>query len=536
MIMMAEMFYNLLVEWDAILRSSSSLSLQFAEIAPIFLFIGLALLFLGIKLYRPSFAVLVFFISTAGLAYALGYIFQREYVVGIVAVAGIFLAFLAMFMKRVAIALTCAAFAAALASYLAKPSILMLIVIAIGALLLAVFKPRESYIFLSAAVGVSLITQTAPLIMPLPFEAISGMTSLVPFDLASLVPATLGFFVGILVQWAISHKGLDPVFTQKVALPHIVTPIGATVAALHEEQPGGQSEKDHAREVTNAPDDIRQTEEQPDETRKSDLSSDCDIHESVEPAKRDGIIASAIPAVSVAAYITKEIPIYSAQTRKEIKYRVTIEDMMRLRPLLDGYLEYDTYSGPNGYAVRSLYFDSLDDRDLYDKLDGVLEHKKIRIRSYDPTGDSFSLEYKCRWDTDGIKRKLILTREQAKRLVYGDYDVLHDFPEDPLSSELYCRMASGGYMPKVIVEYHRIAWTYPVSNVRVTWDSGISASYHPEAFFDFRPNFIPILPRNQGVLEVKYDTFFPTNLRLALNSIDQLPVSNSKYALARTYR
>lgn len=225
---------------------------------------------------------------------------------------------------------------------------------------------------------------------------------------------------------------------------------------------------------------------------------------------------------------------YQPSYRKEIKYRIIEQDFLRLRNMMDAYLAYDSYSGAKGYAVRSLYFDSLDDRDLYDKLDGTLEHKKIRLRSYDPMGDSFNLEFKCRWNQDGFKRKLKLNREQAKRLVANDYSVLLEF-DNSLARELFDRMVRGRYTPKVIVEYQRTAWLYPVSNIRVTWDQGIRASYFPESFFEERPLFIPIVPDSQGVLEIKYDYVFPSVLKDALHGLDQLPVANSKYALGRTY-
>ena len=42
--------------------------------------------------------------------------------------------------------------------------------------------------------------------------------------------------------------------------------------------------------------------------------------------------------------------------------------------------------------VRSLYFDSLEDSDYYDKLDGVMNRKKIRLRIYEAGSDYVSPE------------------------------------------------------------------------------------------------------------------------------------------------
>lgn len=44
----------------------------------------------------------------------------------------------------------------------------------------------------------------------------------------------------------------------------------------------------------------------------------------------------------------------------------------------------DKHNGAGGYRIRSLYFDTLDDNDYRDKLDGMELRRKIRLRNYDP--------------------------------------------------------------------------------------------------------------------------------------------------------
>lgn len=220
--------------------------------------------------------------------------------------------------------------------------------------------------------------------------------------------------------------------------------------------------------------------------------------------------------------------------RKEIKYPLSQLDFLRLRKTLEYYMEYDVFSGISGYKVRSLYFDSLDDRDLYDKLDGTMEKRKIRLRIYSHDSPFVNLEYKCKSGSDGIKRKLKITRAEALKMIDCDYDFLLQY-EDPLARTIHTRLLTGGYLPKTIVEYRRIAYKYPVSDTRITFDAGTSASYFPQTFFDSRPNLIPLIPGDQGVLEVKYDHFLVGTIKQVLRLIDSSPNANSKYSQSRVY-
>jgi hypothetical protein len=78
--------------------------------------------------------------------------------------------------------------------------------------------------------------------------------------------------------------------------------------------------------------------------------------------------------------------------RREIKYVISVTDFYRLRSYLESYLKPDEYSGETGYTVRSLYFDSYNDRDLFDVLDGLMEKRKIRLRIYSGDSSSAKLE------------------------------------------------------------------------------------------------------------------------------------------------
>ncbi len=89
--------------------------------------------------------------------------------------------------------------------------------------------------------------------------------------------------------------------------------------------------------------------------------------------------------------------------RKEIKYIVPIEYFIKIENRLKGLMTYDKNGEYGKYYVRSQYFDSIDNRDYFDNLNGAFEKQKIRLRIYSPSAENAKLEYKCKSNTDGKK-------------------------------------------------------------------------------------------------------------------------------------
>ena len=57
--------------------------------------------------------------------------------------------------------------------------------------------------------------------------------------------------------------------------------------------------------------------------------------------------------------------------RQEKKFLIDQVQLYRYSRGLAQFLTEDPHNKGDGYPIRSLYFDSLDDRDLQEKLDGV---------------------------------------------------------------------------------------------------------------------------------------------------------------------
>lgn len=68
--------------------------------------------------------------------------------------------------------------------------------------------------------------------------------------------------------------------------------------------------------------------------------------------------------------------------REEKKFLLNQAEALKLRNYLSNVVHTDSHNGPDGYQVRSLYFDSLSNRDFQEKEDGLELRRKFRLRVY----------------------------------------------------------------------------------------------------------------------------------------------------------
>ncbi len=215
--------------------------------------------------------------------------------------------------------------------------------------------------------------------------------------------------------------------------------------------------------------------------------------------------------------------------RHEYKYAISYTEMLKLREKLNDLLEVDR--NEDGYFVRSLYFDSIDDEDYYDKLNGEYQRKKIRLRIYDHNSDKVKLEIKQKMDYHQLKESLIISKKDANELIKGNYQVLLNYQEDT-ANKIYLYFSSRGYKPKVIIEYQRIAYITNTTT-RITFDFNIKKSNNVNNFFDEDINYLNILSLPEVVLEVKFDRFLEPYISNILSKYISRNQSVSKYVMGR---
>lgn len=219
--------------------------------------------------------------------------------------------------------------------------------------------------------------------------------------------------------------------------------------------------------------------------------------------------------------------------REEKKFLMTTENVTALSHKLEAVMMQDPHNGSEGYRIRSLYFDTLDDTDYFEKLDGIELRRKIRLRIYDAGNDFGMLEMKQKEGCYQKKRSLRISREDAKALSEGSYGCLLKYP-DPFATECYGLMNMKCYRPKTIVEYRRKAFIAKENKIRVTLDHHICATEAHMDLYDPKLNLYPVLDPFNAVLEVKYNGFLLGYIKELVNAANRSELTVSKYCLARS--
>lgn len=190
--------------------------------------------------------------------------------------------------------------------------------------------------------------------------------------------------------------------------------------------------------------------------------------------------------------------------RKEIKYVIPLGKALLIREELDRLLERDGYCARGAYLVNSLYFDSPNNIDFAQKLSGVMERKKVRLRIYNGNASLCKLEIKQKTDDRQKKQGFLISQPDAAALSRGEYRVLKNyFDTSATSLKAYGIMVQGQYRPAVQVAYDRLAYRYPVYDTRVTLDMNVRSTESNMDLFSPAVHYTPVMPESV-VLEVKY--------------------------------
>jgi hypothetical protein len=217
--------------------------------------------------------------------------------------------------------------------------------------------------------------------------------------------------------------------------------------------------------------------------------------------------------------------------RHELKYYINDADFIELRSRLPYVLKRDKNAiDGSAYRVRSLYFDNYNDKALCEKINGVNEREKFRLRFYNDNPSFIRLEKKSKNNGMCFKRSEVIAFDQCSKLISGQYEVLKENGK-PLLLELYTKLHSQLLRPKNIVDYKREAFVFNAGNVRVTLDHDIRASYDIKNFL--HPEIITIPIPGTIILEVKYDHFLPELIRGLVTLSSRQQTAFSKYATAR---
>ena len=221
--------------------------------------------------------------------------------------------------------------------------------------------------------------------------------------------------------------------------------------------------------------------------------------------------------------------------RHELKYFTTAAELHVLRSILTPVMQLDPNGNENNeYHIRSLYFDTINDDALEEKIAGVGNRKKYRMRIYNFSDKVIKLECKSKYGDLISKQSVTIPRDLAEQLIAGDPEGLQRM-RHPLLHDVYREMKTRLLRPAVIVDYVREAYIHPAEDVRITFDKQLRSGLYSQDIFNPSIPTYPVFDDAVEILEVKFNEFLPTYIQSILSGITAQRSAISKYTWCRRY-
>ncbi len=200
--------------------------------------------------------------------------------------------------------------------------------------------------------------------------------------------------------------------------------------------------------------------------------------------------------------------------RHELKYYISPMEYHLLSNALDRVLERD----PNGdeenneYHIRSLYFDTIRNDAMMDKISGIKNRDKYRIRIYNFSDKLIRMECKTKVGNLISKRSVAIPRLLADQLIAGDPTGL-ERTRSGLLQDVFREMTVNLLRPVVLVDYVREAYLHPAEEVRITFDKQLHTGLLSHDLFNpYVPTISPF-DHDEMILEVKFNRMMPPFIR-----------------------
>jgi len=227
--------------------------------------------------------------------------------------------------------------------------------------------------------------------------------------------------------------------------------------------------------------------------------------------------------------------------RLEYKYLVPINKINLLRKAFANYTIKDSYHlGQNDYTVRSIYFDTSDMRFYHEKIDGIKERKKLRIRGYNELSDEsiIFLEIKRKNESFISKNRSPLFLNNLHSLFeskdLNSYIIEAERNETAVEDarKFFHYMSKMSLHPVILIVYEREAYFSKFNNdLRLTFDKNLRYMLFPSMNdFGDESKMQYIMP-SDFILEVKFSAGLPYWLQRIISEMNLSRLALSKYAM-----
>jgi hypothetical protein len=224
--------------------------------------------------------------------------------------------------------------------------------------------------------------------------------------------------------------------------------------------------------------------------------------------------------------------------RHELKYYLPDEIYPELLRLIHPYMTLDPYLsrvGASTYLVRSLYLDTDDLRSYHDKLCGIRNREKFRIRAYNQERSAIFLEIKRKYDNIIVKDRASVQIEELPSLLdrYGGYRLNggKSNTENDVTMRFLSLIPVLQLRPVLLIAYKREAYVSLFNEtIRVTLDRNLRClpGRSHDLFYSGKDWFSVERP---CILELKFNNVLPFFLKHAIKRLNLWARAISKYCL-----
>ncbi len=206
--------------------------------------------------------------------------------------------------------------------------------------------------------------------------------------------------------------------------------------------------------------------------------------------------------------------------RYERKYLVPNYLLNDLRRRVRGFVREDLYATTNKnglpqYCVRSIYFDTPDLVNYHEKIEGLQQRRKLRVRAYNTNKNDkpVILEIKRKFGNRIKKHRAPVAFSNLQRLLdTGDLNTYIDFAsvKNPKlcrddAKRFFFHYKLRAFSPTTLVTYEREAYHGKVNaGTRITFDKNIRSRNYPSLDELYSEEDLRFLFKSHFIMEIKY--------------------------------
>lgn len=188
--------------------------------------------------------------------------------------------------------------------------------------------------------------------------------------------------------------------------------------------------------------------------------------------------------------------------KNEIKKTFNINTTEILKRRLALFMDIE-----NKEYIRDLYFDSPNNEDLIEKVNGESITEKFRIRYKNLDSSDIRLEKRMKKNGKYKKISAIITEEDVENILNGDIEYLA-FSDKKILRDFYLNIMCEKIEPKAIIEFARESFTYERADITVNIDTSRRVSLNEEDIMDNEIKSVAI-NEDTAVIEVRYNKDIP---------------------------